>query len=168
VLNIYIAWGDDSSLYIFRRQGAGWKIALVDEVNWYDSPDESQSWFRYRISPRGRDGSWLVVTGSVNNHLVSAWQDVTYTAQAPSDDPLRPRLLVRNRQFAYVHNAEDHRFAYRFKVTAESFSVSFVHDIEYEAIWARHGYRVIHGRAYEEPPVCYLGRLNRKVIVCPE
>lgn len=168
ILDLDIAWGDESSLYIFQKQGKGWKIVLADEVNWYDNPEDSQSWFRYQISPRSRDGFWYVVTGSVNNHMVSRWQDVTYTALAPGADPLRPRLLARRRESADVHSADDHLRAYRFKVTTESFTVSYVHDWDdFQALWVSHAYRIRQGRAYEEPAVCHFRRLNGKAIVCP-
>lgn len=169
ILDLDIAWGDESSLYIFQKQGKGWKIVLADEVNWYDNPEDSQSWFRYQISPRSRDGFWFVVTGSVNNHMVSRWQYVTYTALAPGADPLRPRLLARKTEFADVHVVDDHLRAYRFKVTAESFKVSYVHDWkDFQELWVSHAYRIRQGRAYEEPAVCHFRRLNGKVIVCPE
>jgi hypothetical protein len=168
-LVLEIPWGDDSSLYIFKRRGSGWEIVLAAEVNGYDNPEGSQSHFRYEVSPPTQDGAWFVVTGSVNNHEASAWHYVTFTAQAPGEEPLIPRVLVRNRQFLYLRNDIDHTRDYRFKAARDRFVVSFIHDIvDSQAIWATHGYRVSGGKAYAEPVVCHLGQLSGKEHPCPD
>jgi hypothetical protein len=171
VLKIDIPWGDDSSLYVFERRGRAWANVLASEINDYESVEDSQSRFRYRVSPTAADGRWFVVTGSVNNHEASAWHWVRFAALAPSAEggPLRPTVLAHERRTIYLAGFDDETRAYRFRVAPGGFSVSFPTDAKPEGeIWARYAYEVVHGEARAKPPVCHMGRVRGRVYPCPD
>jgi hypothetical protein len=126
-------WDRDESLYIFRRSSTEWTNTLAAEVNDYSTIIAAQSSrFNYVVSPPATDGSWFVVTSSVNPHKVSAWQHVTYTALAPGPDAYHPRMLVRRTHTLYVGGDDESR-ACMLNAKATGFRVSFVGDVMYSA-----------------------------------
>ena len=118
-------WDQDQSLYIFQNQSSSWVDLLAAEVNGYGQVWDAQSArFSYAVSPSTPDGSWFLVTSSVNPHMASAWQLVTYTALAPGPDADHPKVLVRRSHSIYLDNDDEGRSC-RIRATASSFRVSF-------------------------------------------
>jgi hypothetical protein len=145
---IDVCWDEDESLYIFQSQNSRWVNLLAAEVN-----GNAQVWgaqssrFNYAISPTGPDGSWFLVTSSVNPHLASAWQQVTYTALAPGPDAGHPKVLVQRTHLIYLIGSDDESHACWLKATATGFRASFTIDA---SPWAHRyidEYRVAQGRA---------------------
>lgn len=125
-LIIDVNWDEDESLYIFQHQSNGWVNVLAAEVNGYPEVEDAQSSrFNYAVSPSTPDGTWFVVTSSVNPHKASAWQHVTYTALAPGPDAGHPRLLMRHTHVIYLAGSDDESHACHIKTTANGFRVSF-------------------------------------------
>lgn len=120
-------WDEDESLYIFQRRGIEWRNVLAAEVNGYSEvPDAQSSRFNYAVSPSAPDGSWFLVTSSVNPHKASAWQHVTYTALAPGPDADQPRILVRRTHSIYLGGSDDESHACKIKIAEKGFRVSLV------------------------------------------
>ena len=118
-------WDEDESLYIFQHQPTGWVNLLAAEVNGYKQVWDAQSVrFNYAVSPTAPDGSWFLVTSSINPHMASAWQLATYTALRPGPDVDHPKILVRRTHSIYL-DTEDEGQACRIKVTVSGFRVSF-------------------------------------------
>ena len=130
---IEVYWDEDESLYVFRRSRARWTNVLAAEVNDYSTIIDAQSSrFNYVVSPPAKDGSWFVVTSSVNPHKVSAWQHVTYTALAPGPNAYHPRMLVRRTHTLYV-GGDDESHACMLHASATGFHVSFIGNVMYSA-----------------------------------
>ena len=118
-------WDRDQSLYIFQNQSSGWVDLLAAEVNGYGQVWDAQSArFNYAVSPSAPDGSWFLVTSSINPHMASAWQDVTYTALAPGRDADHPKVLVRRSHSIYLDTDDEGRSC-RIRAMASTFRVSF-------------------------------------------
>jgi hypothetical protein len=127
IIDVY--WDQDESLYIFQHGETGWTNILAAEVNDYSNiADAQSSRFNYVVSPPAADGSWFVVTSSVNPHKASAWQHVTYAALAPGPDAFHPRKLVRRTHALYV-GGDDESHACTLTATAIGFHVRFIGDI---------------------------------------
>ena len=125
-LVIDAGWDEDQSLYIFQRQSSGWVNLLAAEVNGYlQVYDAQSSRFNFAVSPAAQDGSWFLVTSSVNPHMASAWQHVTYTALAPTRDADHPKVLMRHTHVIYLAGSSDESHACHIKITATSFMVNF-------------------------------------------
>jgi len=121
-LVIDASWAEDESLYIFQHQPTGWVDVLAAEVNDYRQAWYAQSSaFNYAISSPARDGSWFLVTASVNPHWASAWQHLTYTVLVPGYDADHPKILVLQRHDIYLENEP---YCY-IKTTADGFSIWF-------------------------------------------
>ncbi|HEY6967724.1 MAG TPA: hypothetical protein VJA94_00730 [Candidatus Angelobacter sp.] len=126
-LIVDVNWDQDQSMYIFRQQSGRWVNVLAAEVNGYPEVwDAQSSRFNYAVSPPASDGSWFLVTSSVNPHKASAWQHVTYTAWAPGIDGDHPHILVRRTHTIYLAGSDDESHACRIKVRRDGFYVSFV------------------------------------------
>jgi hypothetical protein len=116
-------WAEEESLYIFQHQAAGWVHVLSAEVNGYSTAWGAQSsYFEYGISSSVPDGSWFVVTCSVNPAMLGPWRRITYSALAPSGNPDRPRILMRNSHSIYF---DDELHVCHIKTTVEGFRVRF-------------------------------------------
>jgi len=116
------SWAEDESLYIFQRQSSGWVDVLAAEVNDYRYAWYAQSSaFNYAISPSAADGSWFLVTASVNPYGVSAWQHLTYTALFPGHDADHPKMLLRRTHDIYL---EDEPYCH-IKTTTDGFRIWF-------------------------------------------
>ncbi len=170
ILEIGIPVGYDSSLYIFSRRASGWGLVLSSEVNGYASVQEAQAFFGYKVSPSAADGSWFVVTGSVNNYAVSAWQGLTYTAQVPSDDPERPRVMVREHHKICLFDFLGHEDkAFELAPSVGEFRVSFPHEFAHEhgIAWVVDRFRIEDGRARKISRECHFNRARGRRIRCP-
>lgn len=116
------SWTEDESLYIFQHQPNGWVNVLAAEVNDYRQAWQAQSSaFSYAISPTATDGSWFLVTATVNPHMASAWQHLTYTVLVPGRDADHPKILVRRRHDIYL---EDEPYCH-IKTTGTGFRIWF-------------------------------------------
>jgi len=121
-LVIDASWDEDESLYVFQHQSKGWVDVLSAEVNDYHQVWLAQSsQFKYAVSPPAKDGSWFLVVASVNPHMASAWQHLTYTVLVPGRDPDHPKALVRHRHDIYL---EDEPYCH-IKTTEDGFRIWF-------------------------------------------
>jgi hypothetical protein len=55
--------GTDSSLYLFRREGARWRLTLADESNDYEQVNGARGRFDLRVSPPLTRGDFFVMRG---------------------------------------------------------------------------------------------------------
>ena len=124
-IEVAASWGEDASLYIYQRQAAGWVNVLSAEETGYANALTAQSRFRYVISPPATDGSWFVVTASINPHPVSAWQQIRYKVLVPGSDADHPRILMRRQSTIYLAGHDDESLAYDLSATRTGFRVSF-------------------------------------------
>jgi len=162
-------WDEDQSLYILQHQSSGWVIVLAAEVNGYVQVwDAQSSRFNYAISPPAVDGSWFLVTSSVNPHMASAWQHVTYSALAPGPDTDHPKVLMRHTHVIYLAGSSDESHACHIKITGTSFRVSF------SMGWEPGGrdkrfideYRVVNGKARRTAARCVTRNIMGRSAPC--
>ena len=166
-LIVDVNWDEDESLYIFQRQETEWRNILAAEVNDYPTVwDAQSSRFNYAISPPAADGSWFLVTSSVNPHKASAWQHVTYTAWATGPDADHPRVLVRQTHTIYLAGSEDESRICRIKATETGFGVWF--PVGFSLAEERYSdeYRVSNGTAKRVSVRCRTRNIMGRPVAC--
>ena len=94
VTNISVPCGSDSSLNVFQREGAVWKLILVSEANGYTEVSGAQGRFQFAVSPASDNGGWFVVTANVNPWCSSNWQQLRYQVLRPGDSPKHAEVLL--------------------------------------------------------------------------
>jgi hypothetical protein len=99
---ISIPYGDDSSLYIFRRTKAHWRLVLSREQNEYASISDAPGRYEFGISPPDENGDWFVVAVDVNAWPTSNWQAIRYEVMRPSSTPGRPKILFSDERDIYL------------------------------------------------------------------
>jgi HEAT repeat protein len=90
---IGIPCGTDSSLYLFRREGGGWRLAFALESNDYAQVSGALGSFDYAVSPPAGDGGFFIVTADVNPWCWSNWQSLRTHVFRPAGDPYTPTVL---------------------------------------------------------------------------
>lgn len=89
-----VSCGDDTALWIFRRAGKGWELALVQEAASYDEVNGALGSFEYFVSPREADGDFFVVSALSHPWCTSNWRTVFYRVARPGSRWDRPRILL--------------------------------------------------------------------------
>src|ERR1051325_3790464 len=74
-VGLSIPWDTDSALYLFRDG----RLVYQREVNDYESIGDALGSFQWKLSPRGEDGSRLILTTAISPSPASSWQMLTYT-----------------------------------------------------------------------------------------
>lgn len=73
-----IACGDDTALFLFRRERGVWTLVLDRENNDYETVAGAAGSFQYRISAPDVHGSRLVLTADINPWCSSVWQSLRW------------------------------------------------------------------------------------------
>lgn len=109
VTSITVPCGSDSSLNLFQRSGASWKLILIGETNGYTEVTGAQGMFQFAVSPPNANGDWFVVTANVNPWCSSNWQALRYQVLRPGDSPLHPRVLHEESRGIYLGADQPYR-----------------------------------------------------------
>jgi hypothetical protein len=86
--------GGDTSLYVFKREAARWKLVMAVESNDYPKVDGAQDSFDYAISPKDQQGDWYVVTAHIPGWCTSGWSGIYYQVLRPGPTIGAPRVLL--------------------------------------------------------------------------
>lgn len=118
--------GDDTALWVFRRTGKGWTLALAREAAAYDEVNGAFGSFQYFVSPREADGDFFVVSALSHPWCTSNWRTVSYQVARPGARWDRPRILLDAedslfQDYSYRGNNEEATFA--LSKTADGFEL---------------------------------------------
>jgi hypothetical protein len=122
VTTVSVHCGEDSSLYLFRRERGRWKLVLAEEANGYEDVSGAQGRFGFRVSPPDARGRFFVVTANVNPWCTSFWQALRYRVLRVGGDAYDPRVVLRGEEVIYLGTALE---GYRLGVTANTFTLRF-------------------------------------------
>lgn len=114
--------GSDSSLYLFRRDGARWRLALADEADGYEQVNGARERFDFRVSPPDARGSFFVVAADVNPWCTSNWQVMRYRVMRVGEDAYGPRVVLKGDDSIYLGTDLE---GFRLQATANTFTLRF-------------------------------------------
>lgn len=114
--NLSVSCGDDTALWVFRRTGKGWTLAMAREAPAYDEVNGAFGSFQYFVSPREADGDFFVVSALSHPWCTSNWRTVFYQVARPGARWDRPRILLDAedslfQDYSYRGNNEELTFA---------------------------------------------------------
>lgn len=87
--------GSDTSLYLFRREGARWRLLLADEADGYEQVNGARERFDFRVSTPDARGDFFVVAADVNPWCTSNWQVMKYRVLRAGSDAYNPRVVLK-------------------------------------------------------------------------
>jgi hypothetical protein len=123
---IGVCCGEDTSLYLFKREDPRWNLILADEVNDYEFVSDARGTFEFGVSWSDDSGRFFVVATSVNPWCSSWWQSITYRVLRPGPTPFEPHVLLSRTQTIWLGDEPP----YRLDVRDDAFTLSF-HDERY-------------------------------------
>jgi len=88
-----IPCGEDSSLYLLRREEGRWQLQIAVESDGYTKISGAQGNLRYAASPRDASGEWFAVVTRTNPWCTSNWHAIQYRVLRPAESPYEPREL---------------------------------------------------------------------------
>ena len=118
---IGVCCGEDTSLYVFKRNHSRWQLALIQEANGYQEVSGAQGRFRYAVSRLDSNQNFFVITARVNPWCTSNWQGLFYQVLRPGARPDLPKILLSRKESIYLGNDPD----YTLEVTVNAFTLSF-------------------------------------------
>ena len=86
--------GPDSNLYVFRRKGDRWELALDVDLDVPSGQSEDDSDLKYALSPDESDGRWYVITARMRSDCSSRPGGVRLTAMRQGHSPREPLVLI--------------------------------------------------------------------------
>jgi hypothetical protein len=119
---ISVHCGEDSSLYLFRREGEHWRLLLADEANGYEQVNGAQGSYHFRVSPPDARGRFFVVATEVTPWCTSAWQLMRYRVLRVGREAYSPRLILRGEEGIYLGTDFE---GFRLGATAGTFTLMF-------------------------------------------
>jgi hypothetical protein len=117
-----VCCGDDTSLYLVRRQGQHWALILAEEADGYTEVSGALGYFQYYVAEPDKDGQFYVVTAHVTPWCTSNWQELRYQVATPGPEPDHPTVLMAARESvflgddtAFVLSGEPYGFCLKFR-----------------------------------------------------
>ncbi|WP_437637533.1 hypothetical protein [Sorangium sp. So ce854] len=121
LVTLAVPCGEDSSLYVFERGPAGFRLALAQESDVSERTSEGNR-LSYGFVPGRPEGRWALVVSSAGSSCVSLWRTLTTRVLLRGTDPLRPRAaFAGSRRF---HLPAGHALA----MTASGFTLRWTGD----------------------------------------
>lgn len=114
--------GSDSSLYLFRREGARWRLALADESNDYEDVSGARGRFDFRVSPPDAQGNYFVVAADVNPWCTSNWQMMRYRVFRVGPEAYAPRVALKGEEAIFLGTDFE---GFRLTADADTFTLRF-------------------------------------------
>ncbi len=128
---IGVCCGQDTSLYLFKKLGAHWRLVLAQETNNYKEVSGAQGRFEYALSAPDERGDFFVVTANVNPWCTSNWQSLRYCVMHIGRIADQPRTLLKRDAIIYLGIDPP---VYRLKVAGPRFSLKFYGEADRKAI----------------------------------
>src|SRR5215467_4432763 len=117
-----VCCGDDTSLYLVRRQGQRWALIIAEEADGYTEVNGALGYFQYYVTEPDNEGHFYVVTGHVTPWCTSNWQELRYQVSVPGPEPYHPTVLLAAHESvflgddtAFVLSAEPDGFGLKFR-----------------------------------------------------
>lgn len=114
--------GSDTSLYLFRREGARWRLALADEANGYEQVNGAREYFDFRVSTPDAQARFFVVVADVNPWCTSSWQMMRYRVLRFGEDAYAPRVVMNGEEAIYLGTDLE---GFRLTADADTFTLQF-------------------------------------------
>ena len=114
--------GSDTSLYLFRREGARWRLALADESNGYEQVNGARERFAFRVSPPDARGDFFVVAADVNPWCTSNWQVMKYRVMRVGGEAYDPRVVLKGDESIFLGTELE---GFRLEADADTFTLRF-------------------------------------------
>lgn len=114
--------GSDNSLYLFRRDGARWRLVLADEADGYEQVNGARARFDFRVSPPDARGSFFVAVADVNPWCTSSWQVMRYRVLRVGDEAYAPRVVLKGDDSIYLGTDLE---GFRLAADADTFMLRF-------------------------------------------
>lgn len=118
-----VCCGEDTSLYIFKKDGTQWKLVLAQETNGYKEVSGAQGRFKYSISPPDGNHDFFIVTANVNPWCTSNWQAIRYKVLRVGPSAYQPKIILSQRDTIYLGIDEP---VYKLSIKANTFTLSFI------------------------------------------
>lgn len=128
---IGICCGQDTSFYVFKKQGKQWQLVFAQEANDYADISGAHDRFEYALSPPDERGNFFIVTANVNPWCTSNWQSLRYQVMRVAHKAERPRILLNHNSTIYLGMGPPD---YRLKVQANGFSLTFYGEASRQAV----------------------------------
>ncbi len=99
-----VPYGDDTSVYVFERNGGTWRYVLAAEATGYTKLAGAQGSLRVEVSPPGAAGEppYLLLT-NITPWPTSVWQTLRIEALRAGKSPQSPRVLVRRAESCNIN-----------------------------------------------------------------
>lgn len=114
--------GSDNSLYLFRREGARWRLVLADEAEGYEQVNGARERFDFRVSTPDARGSFFVVAADVNPWCTSSWQVMKYRVMRVGADAYNPRVVLKGDDSIYLGTDLE---GFRLTADADTFTLRY-------------------------------------------
>ncbi|HVF43409.1 MAG TPA: hypothetical protein VM936_10385 [Pyrinomonadaceae bacterium] len=114
--------GSDTSLYLFRRDGARWRLVLADEAEGYEQVNGARERFDFRVSPPDAQGRFFVVAADVNPWCTSNWQVMKYRVLRVGSDAYGPRVVLKGDDSIFLGTDLE---GFRLTADANTFTLRF-------------------------------------------
>ena len=120
--NVSVHCGSDNSLYLFRREGARWRLVLADEADGYEQVNGARERFYFRVSAADASGDFFVVAADVNPWCTSSWQVMRYRVLRVGADAYAPRVVLKGDSSIYLGTDLE---GFRLTADADTFTLRF-------------------------------------------
>lgn len=119
--SIGIAYGNDTSLYLYKKEGLRWMLILALEENDYASIRSAQCGLDYVVSPPDQNGDFFVVAAHTTAWSVSNWQGLDYELVRPESDPYVPKVILKRSESVFLGVDAP----YKLEASVDSFTLLF-------------------------------------------
>jgi hypothetical protein len=119
--SIGIAYGSDTSLYVYRKDGLHWILMIALEENDYAEVRSAQYGLVYAVSPPDENGNFFLASVHTTAWSVSNWQGLHFKLVRPLSDPYAPEVLLDRDDNVFL-GVET---AYKLEATQNSFTLLF-------------------------------------------
>jgi hypothetical protein len=97
-----VCCGDDTSLYLVRRQGQRWAIVIAEEADGYTEVSGAAGYFQYYVAEPDTEGLFYLVTAHVTPWCTSNWQELRYQVERPGLEPSHPNVILTGRESVFL------------------------------------------------------------------
>jgi hypothetical protein len=122
---LWVMCGEDTSFYVFKKEGGKWNLLLAEEATSYNDILGAHSRFGYSISPPDKRGRFYIVTANVNPWCTSNWQGLRYSVYRPAQSPFKPKVLLKKEATIYLGIDPP---VYKIKTSTDKFRLEFSGD----------------------------------------
>lgn len=146
---------EDTSLYVFERQGARSRLRLSAESDGYRQTWGAQDNLQYAfVAPSGEGGPWSVVIAYMRSGCTSIWRGVRLSVLRPTGAPDRPQTILSQHE-----NVNLSTFPFALTAKGDTFELNFGGNFLLDAplVSRRHivKYRVGRSSVTRLPPLAF-------------